>query len=187
MSEPDYRHLIDPDAVPAEALIAVGRFIKPHGLRGELVFLPYVVEMELLPDLIDQPVRLQHPVAPVMTRKIWAWRYFNKRVLMRLEGCRDVSQAEGWRDYEMCIPRQSFPALPDGEFYWFEIEGLTVYACDGSHLGSITEIIHTGSNDVYVVRDGAHEILVPALKDTVRSIDVQRGEMHLLVVQEWLK
>lgn len=161
--------------------IAIGRLIKPHGVRGELVFLPYVSDLALLPELRDQQVALQHGTAPPQTRTISHWRPFNKRVLMRFEACQDKTQAALLRDYEVCVPQHHFPPLPTGEYYWFEIEGLAVYASDGRYVGSIAEIIYTGSNDVYVVQDGTGEILVPALKDVVRTIDTQRGEMHLLI------
>jgi 16S rRNA processing protein RimM len=54
-----------------------------------------------------------------------------------------------------------------------------VYGSDGRYLGTIVEIIYTGSNDVYVVRHGTQETLIPALRDVVRTIDPARGEMHL--------
>lgn len=168
-------------------MIAIGRLIKPHGLRGELVFLPYVVEMALLPDLIGQSVVLEHPVAPALARRITGWRQFHKRVLMQLDGCRDISQAETLREYEVLIERRLFEPLPEGEYYWFEIEGLAVYAQDGDYLGVVEEIIYTGSNDVYVVRDACGgELMVPALIDTVGRISVDQGEMHLRVDRQWL-
>lgn len=169
-------------------MIAIGRLIKPHGLRGELVFLPYVVEMALLPDLIGRSVVLQHPVAPALSRMVVRWRQFHRRVLMQLDGCDDISQAEALREYEVLIARHVFEPLPEGEYYWFEIEGLAVYAQDGEYLGVIEEIIYTGSNDVYVVRDAeGGELMVPALCDTVNRIDVDQGEMHLRVQRQWLE
>jgi len=169
-------------------MIAIGRLVKPHGLRGELVFLPYVVEMALVPDLIGRSVVLEHPVAPALSRTVSGWRQFHKRVLMQLDGCRDLSQAETLREYEILIPRHVFEPLPEGEYYWFEIEGLAVYARDGEYLGVVTEIIHTGSNDVYVVRDAeARELMVPALCDAVSRIDVEQGEIHLRVQRQWLE
>ncbi len=169
-------------------MIAIGRLIKPHGLRGELVFLPYVVEMALLPDLVGRSVVLEHPVAPALSRTVLQWRQFHKRVLMQLDGCRDISQAETLREYEVFIARHVFEPLPEGEYYWFEIEGLAVYAQDGEYLGVVEEIIYTGSNDVYVVRDAeANELMVPALCDAVRRIDVEQGEMHLRVQRQWLE
>ena len=49
----------------------------------------------------------------------------------------------------------------------------------GRLLGTIADIVYTGSNDVYVVRNGSHEILIPALKDIVRHIDLVQQEIHL--------
>ena len=164
-----------------DELVSVGRFTRPHGVRGELVFLPYVVEMELLPDLRDQKVQLQHKSAAGRSCTILKWREVHSRVLMQIQGVRDPSEAEQLRDYEMVIPRGWFPALPAGEYYWFEIEGLAVYAGDGLAMGVVTDIIHTGSNDVYVVSQDGRETLVPALKDVVRTIDLERGAMHLHV------
>ncbi|MDE0207178.1 MAG: ribosome maturation factor RimM [Candidatus Tectomicrobia bacterium] len=163
----------------SEQLVAVGRFTRPHGVRGELVFLPYVADIELLPDLSDRKVRLRHGSAPPRTCRILKWRMIHSRVLMQLEGLRDPSEAEQLRDYEIVIPRGWFPALPCGEYYWFEIEGLAVFAGDGLAMGVVTDIIHTGSNDVYVVSQDGRETLVPALKDVVRTIDLERGAMHL--------
>ncbi len=169
-------------------MIAVGRLLKPHGLRGEIVFLPYVVEMALLPDLIGRAVMLQHPAAPALSRTVSGWRQFHKRVLMQLDGCRDIEQAETLREYEVLLARHMFEPLPEGEYYWFEIEGLAVYAEDGEYLGVVTEIICTGSNDVYVVRDAeTRELMVPALCDAVSRIDVEQGEIHLRVQREWLE
>jgi 16S rRNA processing protein RimM len=165
--------------VQSEGLIAVGRLTKPHGLRGELVFLPYVYDLELLPDLVHQPVFLRHGHSPVRTHTITEWRAGHKRVLIRLQGCQDLVTAEAFREHEILIPRSWFPPLPVGEYYWFEIEGLAVYGNDGRYLGTVVEIIYTGSNDVYVVRNGTQETLIPALKNVVRTIDPARGEMRL--------
>ena len=165
-----------------EGLIAVGRLTKPHGLRGELVFLPYVYDVELLPDLVQQQVFLQQGNAPVHTATILEWRVASKRVLVWLQGCKDITAAEALRGYEVSIPRSWFAPLPVGEYYWFEVEGLAVYAHDGRYLGTVVEIIYTGSNDVYVVRHGTQETLIPALRDVIRSIDLACGAVHLYPV-----
>ncbi len=172
--------------MPPEGLIAVGRLTKPHGLRGELVFLPYVYDIELLPDLVQQQVFLQQGHAPVQTATILEWRVVPKRVLVWLQGCKDITTAEALRGYEVFIPRSWFAPLPAGEYYWFEIEGLAVYAHDGRYLGTVVDLIYTGSNDVYVVRNGSQETLIPALRDVIRSIDLARGAIHLYPMAGWL-
>jgi 16S rRNA processing protein RimM len=166
-----------------EALIAIGRLTKPHGLQGEIVMLPYVYDLTLLPDLTTHPILLRQGQDKIQERVVVGWRTLKKRLLLRLNECSDISHAETLREWEVLIPRQSFPPLPPGEYYWFEIEGLTVYASDGQPIGIVTDIIHTGSNDVYVVRHGTREVLVPALKDVVQTIDLAQGSMHLFAVQ----
>lgn len=166
--------------VSSSAQVAIGYVSKPHGLRGTLVLHPYVYDMHLLPDLSQCQVTLQHAVAPPQEVTITEWNVAPKRVLMRLQGCDDMTAATLWRGYEVYIPQQWFPGLPEGEYYWFEIEGLAVYASDGTYVGKVMDIIYTGSNDVYVVQDGTRETLIPALKEVVRTIDIRAGAMHLL-------
>jgi 16S rRNA processing protein RimM len=149
--------------------------------------LPYVYDLTLLPDLTTHPILLRQGQDKIQERVVVGWRTFKKRLLLRLNECSDITHAETLREWEVLIPRQSFPPLPPGEYYWFEIEGLTVYASDGQRLGTITEIIYTGSNDVYVVRHGTREVLVPALKDVVQAIDLAEGCMHLFAAPEILE
>jgi 16S rRNA processing protein RimM len=169
--------------MPSEALIAIGRLTKPHGLQGEVVMLPYVHDLALLPNLTTQPVLLRQGGDKTQERFVVGWRTLKKRLLLRLNECHDLAHAETLREWEVCIPRQSFPPLPPGEYYWFEIEGLAVYASDGQYMGTVADIIYTGSNDVYVVRHGTGEVLVPALKDVVRAIDLTQGSIHLFPLQ----
>jgi 16S rRNA processing protein RimM len=164
-------------------MIPIGRLTKPHGLKGELVFLPYIDDLTLLPDLTHQSVHLRHRTEPEQIGSIVTWRNAHKRLLVSFHGYQTKEQADTLRNYEICVARQSFSSLPDGEYYWFDIEGLRVYDSNARLLGTITEIIHTGSNDVYVVNDHAHEYLIPALQSVVRRINISRGEMHLFPVQ----
>ena len=167
-------------------MMPIGRLTKTHGLKGELVFLPYIDDLALLPDLADQPVSLRHQRKTEQTCSIVACRYSHKRLLLIFDGYQTREQADNLRDYEICISRQRFLPLPDGEYYWFDIEGLHVYDCNARLLGTITEIIHTGSNDVYVVKDHNREILIPALLSVVRNIDIASGELHLFPVLDFL-
>jgi 16S rRNA processing protein RimM len=167
-------------------VIAIGRLTKPHGLQGEMVFLPYVYDMELLPELTHRKVALRQNNVWIEDHVVVAWRRSHKRVLMQFDGIHDLARAETLRECEVYIPRKSFPPLPEGDYYWFDIEGLTVFADDGRVLGTLTEIIYTGSNDVYVVQNDSQEYLIPALKDVVRHIDLKRGEIHLHPVPELL-
>ena len=76
--------------------------------------------------------------------------------------------------------------LEEGEYYTFDIIGLEVFDLEGESLGFVTEVLKTGSNDVYVVsRKGqAKQILVPALKAVVKEINVPEGRMVVDLPEE---
>ncbi len=79
--------------------------------------------------------------------------------------------------------RRNSPELPDGEYYFHELFGLSVVDETGALLGEVTEIIQTGANDVYVVKDRfGREILLPAIAEVVLSVDLAKKQMkvHLL-------
>jgi 16S rRNA processing protein RimM len=69
------------------------------------------------------------------------------------------------------------PELAEGEFYWCDLLGLKVVTDLGEFLGTLTDIIATGSNDVYVVKNDSREYLIPALADVVLEVDLDEGKM----------
>ena len=78
---------------------------------------------------------------------------------------------------DVFIDKKELAALPDEEYYWFDLEGLDVYTKDGDFIGIIKEIFSTGSNDVFVVKNGKKESLIPGTKEVVLSIDKTSGKM----------
>ena len=77
----------------------------------------------------------------------------------------------------MTVPEQSVPPLPEGEYFHFQLLGLRVLTEEGEDLGRVCEILETGSNDVYIVANDSGELLLPALADVVREVQVSEGLM----------
>ena len=103
------------------------------------------------------------------------WR--NALVVLKLEGIDSVHDAETLRGESLFVPRERVPSLPEDQYYYFQLMDMEVYTSEGEHLGHISEIIETGSNDVYVVTGGDRELLVPALDDVIREVDVEARRM----------
>jgi 16S rRNA processing protein RimM len=102
-------------------------------------------------------------------------------VLVRLAGIDSRDQAVPLVGREVQGEARSFPALPEGEYYWFQLLGLpVVHAGDGTVLGHLEEIWPTGAHDVYVVRQGKRELLLPAVEEVIQEIDLQEG-----IVKVW--
>jgi 16S rRNA processing protein RimM len=101
--------------------------------------------------------------------------------IVHLRGVDTMEAAEALRGQLVSIPIDA-ATKPRGSYFWHEIVGLSVLTEAGRPLGTVTEILRTGSNDVYVVKGDLGEILVPAIADVVQEIDVENGRIavHLL-------
>ena len=97
--------------------------------------------------------------------------------LLKLEGCHDRTAVEKLRGQLVQIPIEEAVPLEQDEYYEHQIVGLAVWTAGGDYLGTMDEVISTGSNDVYVVQSEGREILIPAIEDVVLEINLAQGRM----------
>ena len=132
-------------------------------------------------------VRPYHPPAPSLTagstvflesgpvvrtvRVLSAAPHGRGLLLVALEDVRDRTAAEALVGSRVLVPAAALPPPEAGEFYYHEVEGFRVETSAGRTLGAIVETFPTGLNDVWVVRDGSIEHLIPVIADVVREID----------------
>jgi 16S rRNA processing protein RimM len=109
-------------------------------------------------------------------------RQHKETLLLKLAGCDDRNEAELLRDMLVQIPVEEAVPLENGEYYDFQIVGVKVETDNGEWLGQVTEVLETGANDVYLVRGPRGEVLLPAITDVVRELDMEARRMvvHLL-------
>ena len=100
-----------------------------------------------------------------------------KAVLFLSREVRTAAAARRLVGAEICVSESRLPPPAADEFYWHQLIGLEVMHVDGRRLGTIRQIIETGSNDVYVVQEGREEVLIPALAEVVREVDLERRLM----------
>ena len=154
--------------------IPVGKIGKPHGLKGELKFHPFVDE-EML-NAIER-LRLKGKGGGYRELRLERLRGTATRLIAQFAGMSRIEDVEPLVGAEVEACREDFPSLPEGEYYWFEVEGLRVYDEEDRYFGKVMEIIRTGSNDVYVVRDGSKELLLPMIDSVVKKIDLEEGKL----------
>ncbi|WVE35849.1 ribosome maturation factor RimM, partial [Priestia megaterium] len=100
-----------------------------------------------------------------------------------LEGYHNVNDVEQYKNCEVKIPEDQLTDLEDGEFYFHEIIGCTVKTEDGVEVGTVKEILTPGANDVWVVKKGGKEVLIPYIDDVVQSIDIDEKEIVITVME----
>jgi 16S rRNA processing protein RimM len=161
--------------VSSETLIPVGKVIRPHGLNGFMRVFSYAKSGETF--LQGGVVLLKSGENSHSEHKVISITAHKNAFLMRLEGISSLEDAEGYRGAEILIRKDALRRESDDEFFWFELIGLEVFLDSGRFIGTLEEIIDTGSNDIYVVKDGNKEALIPAIHGIVLAIDLQNRRM----------
>lgn len=161
--------------------LAIGRVLRPHGVRGELLLEMLTEFPEHLAETQTVFVGAEGDAAPA-PHPLRRARQHGNDLLVQLADCPDRNAAEAYRGQVVFIRAEQAAPLPPGRYYHHQILGLTVMSDTGETLGEVSEILETGANDVYVVRGAAGEVLLPAIKDVVLSIDLdaRRMTVHLL-------
>ena len=102
---------------------------------------------------------------------------------LKLQGIHTREEARDLRGAELAIPLTDAVPLPDGSYYGVELIGVRVVSCAGEALGTLREVMSTGSNDVYVVRGPEGELLVPAIPDVVQGFDAERRTLTIELIE----
>ena len=162
-------------------LLSIGKIVGVHGLKGVLKVFSYAESTARYTPGMPLHLKDSHGNGFIL-KIVWA-KPHSKTILLSLEGISHRDQAEELVGSDLFIEKAALEVLEEGTYYWADLMGLSVYSLDGDHLGEISAIVQTGSNDVYVVkrREGTKEIevLVPALESVVREIDLDRRTMRV--------
>jgi len=155
----------------ADGLLRIGYVAGSHGLHGALRVRtddPGSTTLATLKRLFVETAAGGRREFKVLSSS--ALSAGNQRVM--LEGIGDADAAEALRGGAVMVAAADLPPLGDGEFYYFQLAGAEVMLTDGRRLGTIEDIMSTGAHDVWVVRDGEREVLVPVISDVVKAMDL---------------
>ena len=159
-----------------DPLFPAGVVIGVHGLRGDLKVRPLSGDSTSLETVKE--VTLQRAARRSLHQVEKASRH-KENLLIRLEGVTSVEGAEEFIGCEVLISRDALAALPEDEFYWFQLEGLRVDDRQQGDLGKVVEIFTTPAHDILVVRGPRGEILIPVVDAFILKIDEEAKVMHV--------
>jgi len=155
--------------------VTIGKILKPQGVRGEVKILPLTDFPERFAGMEKVLLDLDGRWATYGVEKVAALGRF---IVMKLAGVNDMDAAAALRNALLKVTRAELAPLPAGHYYIFDLIGLDVYTVTGRHLGQIKDVLQTGANDVYVVAGNSpRDLLIPALKQVVLSIDRAAGKV----------
>jgi 16S rRNA processing protein RimM len=172
----------DPDTPLDAVRLAIGSIGGPHGVDGEL-------RMRMSTDDPDhlRTIRLVWVGEETAPRRLLGIRFHQGLALIRLSGVRTPEDAKALIGQTVRISGKDARPLQAGEFYFYQAIGITAYDEAGNPLGTVTDILETGANDVFVITppDGAAEVLLPNIPAVVLALDPAAKRMTIRPLKYW--
>jgi 16S rRNA processing protein RimM len=163
-----------------EDLLQIGVITSTHGIKGEVKVFPTTDDNNRFKKLKDCFVEYKNEMLPMKAK---GCKFFKNMVILRFEGIDDINEVEKYKQCKLYVDREHAVPLGEDEYFMTDLIGMQVVTDEGRELGNLQEIIPTGANDVYVVVDeDKKELLLPAIKECILSVDMAKKLMmvHLM-------
>lgn len=159
--------------------VAVGRVLRPHGVRGEVV----VQVLSDVPERLAPGRRLRaswegRPARSPREVLVESYRPHKSGALVRFAGAGDRDQAEELRDALLDVGRSEVPEAPEGTYYWYQLLGCRCWV-DGEDLGEVTDLVEDGGGLLLVVSKDGRQVPIPFVRSFLKEVDVERGRIEL--------
>lgn len=168
--------------------VAVGRVLRPHGVKGEVV----VEVLSDVPGRFQKGSRVQgvREGSPPVTLTVAAGRKHKTGAVVRFEGYEDRDQVEALRGLDLEVALAEVPKAPRGTYYQYELLGCLcrdVNNDGGEELGKVVEVVEDGGGTMLIVEGEGRRIPVPFVKAFLRRVDVARGRIDLALPEGFLE
>ena len=161
-------------------LLKVGIISNTHGIRGEIKVFPTTDDPKRYLDLEEVILDTGKEKKKMEIEKV---RFYKNMVILKFKGIDDINEVLPYRQKNLYVTREQAVPLKENEYFIADLIGLAAVSDEGEDLGEVTDVIQSAANDIYVIKKkGMPELLVPAIKDCIKKVDVEAGsmEIHLL-------
>lgn len=161
-------------------LMEIGQIVNTYGIKGFLKVVPYTDNVKRFEELKTIYIDYKNELKEFLIEEV---KYSKNTVMLKLKGIDNINIAETYKNCYIKIDRKNAVKLPEDTYFIVDLIGITVYTDEDRLLGTLVDIFPTGSNDVYVVKDDlGKQILLPAIGDVIKNIDIQNKKMivHLI-------
>ena len=163
-----------------EEMLRVGVITTTHGVRGEVKVYPTTDDAERFLELEEIWLDTGKERLPLKIQNV---KFFKNMVILKFEGYDDINAVQAWRQKDLLVTREQAVELQEDEYFIGDLIGLHVEDEEGNALGVLRDVLETGANDVYLVsRPGEKDLMLPAIKDCIRKVDLESGIMRVRVL-----
>lgn len=168
-----------------EELFQIGIISSTHGVRGEVKVYPTTDDVKRFKRLKDV---LLDTGKEKINLEIESVKFFKQMVILKFKGIDTLNDVEQYRQKSLYVTRANAVRLSKDEYFIADLIGLQVFDEENNELGTLSDVLTTGANDVYVIelRDG-RELLLPAIKQCILNVDTNENKMQVHVLDGLLE
>ena len=161
--------------------LQVGVITQTHGIRGEVKVFPTTndaARFKKLKEVILDNGRER------LTMTIEGVKFFKQYVILKFKGYDSINDIEKYKNAKLLVTRENAVKLRKDEYFIADLLGMQVVTEDGEPFGILKNVLETGANDVYVVEmEDGKEVLLPAIKECIRNIDMKSAVITVHVME----
>jgi len=164
-------------------LLNVGKIVNTHGIKGELKVWPQTDFPEVRFKAGNRLLMISPEAGNPITVEIVSAREQKKMYVVKIKGFDNINDVEKYKGWELKVPEEDRVPLEEGEYYVRDIVGCEVFTEEGELLGTVTDTLSPGANDIWVVKmPKGKELLLPVIDDVVLDVDVaaRKIKVHLM-------
>ena len=160
--------------------IKLGKITAPQGVKGEFRVFPYT-------DEITRFSEIPYVLIDGLKHKISKARYQKNLVILKVEGVEDRNAAEALRGKELLLNKEDMWVQPENTYFIEDLIGMTIVSDeDGKEIGKLVKVIQNSSQDVYEINTGNGSFLLPAVKEFIKSVDVENKLMKVHLIEGFI-
>ena len=164
----------------SDEFITIGKVVSTQSNKGEVNVFPLTDSTDRFKNLYTLFLRNSNSRAKFNIEKM---RIKENTVILKLKDIENIQEAKMIVGSFLEVERENAVKLPKDTYFLFEIIGLEVYDENNIFLGKVENVISTGSNDVYIVKDkNKKELSIPAIREVVKNIDLEKKRITIKMV-----
>ena len=164
-----------------EERLQVGVISSTHGIRGEVKVFPTTDNVKRFKKGISLILDTGKEEKELVVEGV---KFFKQFVILKFEGIDHINDIEKYKSKSLYVTRENAVKLKKNEYFIADLIGIKVWEDSGDFLGELKDVIETGANDVYVVlQENGKEILLPAIKDCILSVEIEERKMIVHVME----
>ena len=161
--------------------LEVGQIVNTFGIKGEVKVNPFTDDLERFEELKTVYVEKKKEL---ILYEIEHVKYSKNMVILKLKGIENPEDAQKFKGCYLKIDRKDARKLPEGTYFIADLIGLDVYTDEGNLLGKVNDIFNRGSSDIYSIKnEEGKEILLPAIKDVIKQVDLEEGKIIVHIIE----